>query len=140
MLHKSNFSIEAAVANCGWAMESETISKNGARLKTGMQKIFTFTFCLLTALNAFCVTSYTLSGSGNNLTLTITGSGDMPDYASRSDVPWWNQSSYIKTLVIGDGVTRIGWYAFSDCSGLTSLTIPNSVKSIGSNAFDGSYG
>ena len=32
-------------------------------------------------------------------------------------------------------VTSIGSYAFSDCSGLTSIEIPNSVTSIGSYAF-----
>ena len=32
-------------------------------------------------------------------------------------------------------VTSIGTYAFSDCSGLTSIEIPNSVKIIGGSAF-----
>ena len=34
-------------------------------------------------------------------------------------------------------VTSIGGYAFYDCSALTSVTIPNSVTSIGSSAFAG---
>ena len=36
-------------------------------------------------------------------------------------------------------MTTIGWYAFSGCSGLTSITIPNSVIDIGYKAFSGCY-
>ena len=35
---------------------------------------------------------------------------------------------------------KLGYAAFSDCSGLTSLTIPSSVTSIGENAFGGCSG
>ena len=37
----------------------------------------------------------------------------------------------IRELVIPDGVTNIGKCAFSCCCGVTSVTIPDSVKSIG---------
>ena len=37
----------------------------------------------------------------------------------------------IKTVTIGDGITSIGDYAFYSCRGLTELTLPNSVTSIG---------
>ncbi len=40
----------------------------------------------------------------------------------------------------GYTVTSIGWGAFEDCTGLTSVTIPNNVASIGSYAFSGCTG
>ena len=42
-----------------------------------------------------------------------------------------SQTSY----TIPNSVTRIGYYAFEDCTGLTSITIPNSVTSIETGAF-----
>lgn len=43
----------------------------------------------------------------------------------------------ITELVIPDGVTKIGQYAFCNCADLTSVTIPNSITEIGVNAFAG---
>ena len=43
-------------------------------------------------------------------------------------------------IIIPDGVTKIGWSAFSVCSGLTSVVIPNSVTSIEPFAFRGCRG
>ena len=44
------------------------------------------------------------------------------------------------SVTIPNSVTSIGDYAFSDCSGLTSVTIPNSVTSIENGAFRGCRG
>ena len=43
----------------------------------------------------------------------------------------------ITSVTIPESVTSIGQFTFSDCHSLTSVTIPNSVKSIGSYAFSG---
>ena len=48
--------------------------------------------------------------------------------------------SGLTSLTIPSSVTSIGWSAFSGCSGLTSLTIPSSVTSIGGYAFAGCSG
>ena len=42
----------------------------------------------------------------------------------------------LKSVTIGNSVTSIGEGAFRSCSGLTSVTIPNSVTSIGKGAFE----
>ena len=44
------------------------------------------------------------------------------------------------SITIPDSVTSIGSSAFSRCTGLTSITIPDSVKSIGNYAFTGCTG
>ena len=98
-----------------------------------------------TALAADIVDSGTCGaeGDGSNLTwtldregvLTISGSGDMYDYGL-SDAPWYGIRSRVKSAVIADGVTSIGYKAFDDCTSLTSVTIPDSVTSIGYKAFD----
>ena len=45
------------------------------------------------------------------------------------------QQSRLTSITIPNSVTSIGNYAFYRCSGLTSITIPNSVTSIGNYAF-----
>ena len=67
-------------------------------------------------------------------TLTISGSGSMNSY--EGNAPWYSFRENIKNVIIKDGLTTIGDKAFYGCSGLTSVTIPNSVTSIGQQAFD----
>ncbi len=68
-------------------------------------------------------------------TLTISGTGAMKNYDSKKNRnPVYNNSN-VKKVVIEDGVTSIGNYAFTYCVSLTSITIPDSVTSIGYYAF-----
>ena len=56
------------------------------------------------------------------------------------DREWNYLGDYFKipsTLIIPDGVKRIGSYAFWDCGSLKEVVIPKSVKLIGICAFDG---
>ena len=79
--------------------------------------------------------SYTISGDE----MTISGTGDMDDYAGTSSVPWYKKCSsregYVHSVIISDGVTSIGSNAFYGCSLLNSITIPNSVTHVGAGAF-----
>lgn len=75
--------------------------------------------------------TWTLNDSG---TLTISGSGAMTDF-SYSTSPWYSSRSSIKSVIISNGVTSIGDYAFYYCDNLASITIPDSMTSIGYTAF-----
>ena len=67
-------------------------------------------------------------------TLVISGTGAMKDY-DYVPAPWSSNREKIIKATIEDGVTSIGSDAFEYCSCLTSVTIPNSVTSIGDYAF-----
>ena len=52
----------------------------------------------------------------------------------------FSNCSMLTSVTIPDSITSIGQAAFNGCSGLTSFTIPNSVTSIGNSAFYGCSG
>ena len=81
-------------------------------------------------------------------TLTITGSGAMPDFdfPNGSLAPWWNYEALgmnalseidfdikgkLKTVIIGEGVTNVSNYALFFLPAATQVTLPESVTHIG---------
>jgi len=69
--------------------------------------------------------------------LTINGTGAIPDYADYFDPPWYSISYLVKSLVIAEGVTSVGDNAFKAFN-VNDLSLPESLKSIGEDAFYGS--
>lgn len=89
--------------------------------------------------------------------LTITGTGEIPDYSPASAYPWYSYMDDIKRIEFGEGITKIGKAfnslenlrivvfsdtvteivrrAFAYCDNLDSVTIPPSVETIGDDAF-----
>ena len=72
--------------------------------------------------------------AGTN-TLSITGTGAMPNYAFTDDQPWKAFQSEIKTVIIGDNVTTIGERAFAACKALQNVTLGSRVQIIEVSAF-----
>ena len=82
--------------------------------------------------------TWTLDDAG---TLTISGEGAMKDYSYNSS-PWkdycysyYEKSPQIKSIIVKDGVTTIGQYAFYDCRRATSVYLSNSLIEIRWSAF-----
>jgi len=72
--------------------------------------------------------------------LTISGTGAMANYTDNVNgiAPWYKYRNDITSVVVENGVTKIGNYAFMYMEhALTSATIANSVTSIGDYAFYG---
>ena len=69
--------------------------------------------------------------------LTISGTGAMKDYDYNNNQSPVYMNSSVKKVVIEDGVTSIGNWAFYKCTSLTTITIPDSVTSIGESALAG---
>ncbi|MBQ6166046.1 MAG: leucine-rich repeat protein [Muribaculaceae bacterium] len=77
---------------------------------------------------------------------SITVASDNPKYDSRNNCNAIIETATntliggCKNTIIPNSVASIGDNAFAGCNGLTSIVIPNSVTEIGHNAFDGCTG
>ncbi len=90
--------------------------------------------------NGSCGDNLTWKFTSSDGTLTISGTGNTTNFFDHRYVPWGSLRNEIKKVVIKDGVTNIGKYAFYECTNLTSVEMPNSVTSIGRYAFYGCSG
>ena len=69
--------------------------------------------------------------------LLIKGSGNIPDFESESEVPWYKYRDDITAIEIKYGITGIGDRAFYGCSAVPNVDIPYGVERIGEYAFAG---
>lgn len=69
--------------------------------------------------------------------LQIEGSGEMYNYSSSKPAPWLDYSDSIKSVLISEGITRIGTQAFRKMSNVEEIDLPYSLNIIGANAFIG---
>ena len=91
--------------------------------------------------------------NASTFTITISGEGEMPEYTSLAQTPWgqhkvgettdfWGDVipvyavSGVKNLIVEEGVSNIGSYAFFSASRLVSVELPSTVVKVGTNAFN----
>lgn len=116
---------------------------------TGIKRILAIALALLMAL------SLTACGGGAKLAdstggthgslswdynadtrkLTIGGSGEMADFAAPDSIVWRAVLTSAQRIVIEEGVTSVGSYAFYYMPALTEVSLPNSLTKIGDYAF-----
>lgn len=116
-------------------------------LKTLMSLLVSVVVLLM--VNMICSTpvqatenSDSISWSIDGTTLVISGIGPMQDYeyiqkedGRVSTAPWIGES--FDKVVIEEGVTSVGNYAFYWCETVTDITLPNGIITIGKSSFSG---
>lgn len=118
----------------------------GARLTAGKQYYIGISDTISETVTVVIAKAEAKSGKcGANATwsyrngvLTIAGTGPMYGYDEAllsSKLPWFLQTPFIREIVIENGVTTIGPNAFSETKALTTLSLPSTLKTIGSYAF-----
>ena len=70
-----------------------------------------------------------------NGTLTITGTGKMPDFPNIG-APWYPYIDSITKIVLEEGITTVGSYAFVRCKNTASVVFPSTLKEIHTYGFD----
>ena len=94
----------------------------------------------ITASAATSVTTDDCIWKLDGTVLTISGNGKMKDYTPAEYLPGGRYRKNITEVIIKNGVTNIGNYAFYDCTALTNITISDSVTTVGNYAFYGCAG
>ena len=117
------FSVNLSVTRCLAVPLRRTRISEGLRsffhLFPTMKKIFTLILLSMITFNAIhAEITWNLSDDG---TLTISGT-DMPNYSTNNQ-PWKSQKGAIQKVVIENGVTNIGRYAFYACNNLIAVQL-----------------
>lgn len=67
--------------------------------------------------------------------LTVRGTGNMSNYGSKT-MPWYDVLPHSTKIIVSDGITTIGKYAFYNATNVTHISLPNSLAEIEQRAFE----
>ena len=131
------------------------------RVSLGIKSVVALCIGACMAFSQTTITGSTLTWKVADSVLTIAGTGTMPDFgdAVNTRAPWNTKLNEVKKIVVSQGVTSIGkfafrWlakvtavelpatgltemgtFAFANCSSLVSVAIPSSLTSVPNSAF-----
>ena len=126
-----DFVIPNSITTIGsYAFEGSEL--NSITIPSGLQSIGMAAFTSLTSIESVYITDLK-----RWLNIDFDNMASNPLYYSASNL--YLNGKLVTQLIIPDGVTEIPKYAFSGYKNLTSITIPASVTSIGTEAFDECY-
>ena len=86
---------------------------------------------------AFAQTHHITFFDSQSGALTLYKSGEMENYASLEETPWYALRENLREVHIAEGIHSIGSHAFQGCPSLTEVTLPQSLEVIGTYAFQG---
>lgn len=71
--------------------------------------------------------------------LRISGTGGMYDYSTSTKPPWDKYRTIVEKIIVDEGATKIGKYAFFEFEELTEVELPHSLRRINDMAFGYCY-
>ncbi len=111
-------------------------------MKNALKRALAIVLTLITVMGAsLSVSAYAENvliddaGSFNEETGVFTVTRDIPDLRTPRSSEWFNIRDSIKSIMIENGVTKVGNYAFNSCLYLESISFPATLERIGEKAF-----
>ena len=125
---------------CGWYLDEECKNYIATIDASTMRDYTVYAYADDSATKGLSIENGNVKGySGTSANVIIPSYYKGYNVTSIGSSAFYNCSG-LTSVIIPDNVTSIGNYAFYNCSGLTSVTIGNSVMSIGERTFYGCRG
>ena len=118
---------------CEYVQKRDVVSAKGHSYVDGVCSVCGYVYV---AESGTCGENLTWKFDQKTGTLTISGTGEMGNYDEFGTIPWYAWRTQLTSVVIEEGVTSVGGYAFFDHALMNSITLPNTLEKIGWYAFN----
>lgn len=108
--------------SCGEVFVKQEVIPAGHTIEDGI--------CTVCRVNGTCGEDVTWAYDTATGTLTISGAGGMRKYTASEAAPWYLYRESITDVVIENGITILGAYAFADCTALTRIALPSTITKV----------